>query len=452
MKQSNYRIHYAWVICALAVFSMFISMGLTSNTFSIYINAFIEENGFTKAQGASLSTIRCVTSLIGTILCGKYYDKLGMRRGLSLAIGFIALSFLIYSRAHTLPVFYIGALVCGIGYGFGGMVPITMLINRWFKDKQGFVLGFASAGSGMATIVCPPIMTAGLNAGGVALAASVEGLLILAYALLMFLLLRNSPEEKGLAPYGSEPHQDSSAIPKGGVMPDTDAADAAHISEAAPATDAAHTPDASHASDAVHAADEANAPLKQPLSRRSDYLLIFAMFLVGIITAPASESLAVHMANEGLSSGVAAAAISVYGLFMTGGKFVYGTLVDMIGSYKANRIFTIVLAFGFVSAFFVSGQHPVFAFLMTAGLGAGYSMTTLGLSIWALRFYTGERANTMVRYYWVATLLGSLTFTTMPGLVADLTESYRLYYGSCVLLLLLLMGIIQRTYRRYIDL
>ncbi|MGN0716109.1 MAG: hypothetical protein ACI4LN_09800 [Anaerovoracaceae bacterium] len=72
----KHHIHYGWVICILCVLTMFCTMGLASNTFSIYINAFIEENGFTRAQGASLSSVRCIASLLGTILCGIYYDKL----------------------------------------------------------------------------------------------------------------------------------------------------------------------------------------------------------------------------------------------------------------------------------------------------------------------------------------------------------------------------------------
>lgn len=420
LKQTQHKFHYGYIICILAVFTMFISMGLTSNTFSIYINAFIEENGFTKAQGASLSTLRCVSSLIGTIICGKYYEKLNMRKGLSLAISMIALSFLIYSQAHTLIVFYIGALICGLGYGLGTMVPITMLLNRWFADKQGFVLGFASAGSGMATIVAPPLMTAGLEAGGVALAASVEGLVILGYALLMFLLLRNDPKEKDLLPYGANTVSTLEATTANKGNKDKKKAD--------------------------------DGALKTPLSHRADLLLIIAMFLVGLITAPPSESLAVHMSNAGVSSNTVALAISVYGLFMTGGKFVYGALVDVIGSYKANRLFTCFLVIGFVSAFFVDSDHLIFTFLTVAGLGAGYSMTTLGLSIWAIRFHTGEQATNMVRYYWIASLIGSLSFTTMPGLVADITGSYRLYYGSCTIVLLLIMWIVQRTYRKYTDL
>ena len=406
MKQ---KIHYGWVICALCVMTIFCTMGLTSNTFSIYINAFIEENGFSKAQGASLSSMRCVASLIGTVVTGYYYYKLNVRKGMSLAVMMVAFSFFIYSRAHSLSLFYVGAFLAGLGYGLGTMIPITMLINRWFVSRQGFALGFASAGSGLATIISPPFITAALEAGGVKLAATLEGSLILIYSLLMFLLLRNTPEEKGLKPYQTS--QKETAVLK---------------------------------------PEEIEAPAsKRPLSRKTDILLLAALFLLGVVTTPSSESLAVHLSTENVTPELTATAVSVYGLFMTAGKFVYGALTDHIGSYRTNYIFTAALALGLLSGFFAGGDNLFCTFLFVALMGFGFSMTTLGLSVWALTFYDGEKATAGVRHFWIATLTGSLAFTSMPGIFADAFGSYRLYYAMSSLLLLLIMGIIQRTYQKY---
>ena len=405
----EHKIHYGWVICALCVMTMFCTMGLTSNTFSIYINAFIEENGFSKAQGASLSTVRCVASLLGTMITGFYYKRLNLRKGLSLAVVMIALSFFIYSQAHSLAVFYAGAFIAGLGYGLGTMVPVTMVINRWFQSRQGFALGFASAGSGLATIVSPPLITSGLEAGGVHLAALTEGGLVLAYGVVMFLLLRNSPEEKGLAPY-QKPGESLS-----------------HDGEAETRMEAQ----------------------KKPLSRSGDIILIGALFLLGIVTTPSSESLAVHLSTESVTPELTATAVSIYGLFMTGGKFVYGALSDRIGSYRTNYIFTTILASGLFAGFFAGNDNMVATFLFVALMGFGFSMTTVGLSVWALAFYQGERATSAVRHFWISTLIGSLTFTSVPGVFADMMGSYRAYYAMSGIILLIVMTIIQTMYRKY---
>ena len=332
----KHHIHYGWMICILCVLTMFCTMGLASNTFSLYVNAFIEENGFTRAQGASLSTVRCIASLLGTILCGIYYDRLNMRKGLSLAAAMIGISFLIYSRAHTLSVFYSGAFMAGLGYGLGTMVPVTMMINRWFAEKQGFVLGFASAGTGIATILCPPLITAGLTAGGVSLAASCEGVLVLIYAVIMFFLLRNTPSELGLLPYGAE---DASPVPSGSLLP-----------------------------------------------QHAEKLPLAAAFLIGMITAPNAESLAVHLTTSGLDPVAVAAAVSTFGLAMTIAKFLYGAMTDRIGIFRTNLLFTLILCLAFFSGFLAGNGNETAAFLSAAGMGIGYSMTTITFSLYAHSF------------------------------------------------------------------
>ena len=412
----KHHIHYGWVICILCVLTMFCTMGLASNTFSIFVNAFIEENGFTRAQGASLSTVRCVASLLGTIICGVYYDKLNMRKGLSLAVAMIGISFLIYSRAHTLIVFYIGAFVAGLGYGLGTMVPVTMMINRWFAEKQGFVLGFASAGTGMATILCPPLITAGLTAGGVFLAASCEGILVLIYAVIMFFLLQNTPSEMGLLPYGAK---DVSPVPSGSAVPDSPSQEAALLSGSL-------------------------------LPRHAEKLPLAAAFLIGMITAPNAESLAVHLTTAGLDPVTVAAAVSTFGLAMTIAKFVYGAMTDRIGIFQTNLVFTGILCLAFFSGFLAGNGSETAAFLSAAGMGIGYSMTTITFSLYAHSFYSGKKAADAVRHFWIATLTGSLAFTTVPGLVADLTGSYRLYLLCSIPVLLGGMAILQILYKKYV--
>lgn len=410
----NVKLHYGWIICVLAVLTMFCTMGLSSNTMSIYINAFIEENGFTKAQGASLPTIRCVASLIGTMICGFYYDKLNMRRGLSLSVAMIGIAFLIYSRAQALPVFYVGAFIAGLGYGLGTMVPATMLINRWFASGQGFVLGIVSAGTGVATIICPPMITAGLEAGGVALAASVEGLLILVYAALMLLLLRNHPADKGLLPYGAG---------------ETDTA-----SVSAKPLPADQKPDAG----------------SSLLPKSMERLVLLAPFLIGIVTAPNAESLAVHLTTSGLTAATASLCVSTFGITMTIGKMVYGAMADRIGLFRTNLVFSCFLLAGFSSGWFVSGDAPAIGFFQTACLGAGYSMTTIAFSLFANSFYSGKKAADAVRHFWVSTLVGSLAFTTVPGIVADMTGSYRIYQVCCIPVFLAGISILQILYKKYV--
>ena len=78
-------------------------------------------------------------------------------------------------------------------------------------------------------------------------------------------------------------------------------------------------------------------------------------------------------------------------------------------------------------------------------------MTTITFSLYANSFYSGKKAADAVRHFWVSTLVGSLAFTTVPGIVADMTGSYRLYQVCCVAVFLAGIAILQVLYKKYAD-
>ena len=50
--------------------------------------------------------------------------------------------------------------MAGIGYGLETMMPISLLIDRWFAYKKALALSICTIGSGLASIIFPPIIAA----------------------------------------------------------------------------------------------------------------------------------------------------------------------------------------------------------------------------------------------------------------------------------------------------
>ena len=48
-------------------------------------------------------------------------------------------------------------LMSGLGVSMLGMVPASMLISRWFRDRMSTAMGVAYAGFGTGTIVVVPL-------------------------------------------------------------------------------------------------------------------------------------------------------------------------------------------------------------------------------------------------------------------------------------------------------
>ena len=196
------KIHYGWVICVTCTLLLFVTMGTVSNGFSIYLPYIMAERGLTHAQTSSLVTLRCLVAFVAMLLIGGYYRKVSLRVGTGLAVCCAGLAFWLYSAAETYPLFCVGAAVSGISYGLGSMIPVSILINRWFDQHRALALSICASGSGIATIVLPPVTTHLVERFSMSAAFRMEGAAILVCAGVVLLVLRNDPRDKGLRPCG----------------------------------------------------------------------------------------------------------------------------------------------------------------------------------------------------------------------------------------------------------
>jgi len=158
--------HYAWLVCLGGALSLFTVMGLGVNIFTLYQPEIISVNGFTNAQGSWITTTRSLFILAALLCVNQLCAKIGLRLVMTLGMLLVGLSCLCFGLAKTFPAYCLAAALTGLGYCFGGMVPLSLVITNWFDSRRGFALGLASAGSGVATIFAPPIVTALIRSHG----------------------------------------------------------------------------------------------------------------------------------------------------------------------------------------------------------------------------------------------------------------------------------------------
>ena len=153
------KLHRAWLVCAGATLLMFISTGMVVNSLTVYLPYILSEYGLTNAQGSLINTIRCLASLGSMFFVERYYKALGLRWGTILAMAACVLSYVLYGLARSFPGFCLGAVVGGIGCSLGGIVAATIAIDTWFSGSRGTAMGICTAGSGLAMVVLPPVLT-----------------------------------------------------------------------------------------------------------------------------------------------------------------------------------------------------------------------------------------------------------------------------------------------------
>jgi len=109
------------------------------------------------AHGWSIASIQVAFSIFVALetwltpVEGWIVDLLGAQRGPKLMVAFggvfIALGWIVNSKAETLSMLYLGAVLAGIG---GGAVYATAVGQavKWFPDRRGLAVGLTAAGFG----------------------------------------------------------------------------------------------------------------------------------------------------------------------------------------------------------------------------------------------------------------------------------------------------------------
>ncbi len=194
------NIHYSWWICAGCTLLIFCTMGLTTNAFTVFQPYLIADGGLSNTQASLVVSIRNLFALFSMFIIEWFYRQSGIRLGVSIAVAGIALSLVMFGAAHSFLGYSLAAAVTGVFYGLGGMFPISIIIGRWFRSHLALALGISAAGTGFATIVMPPLITLMVERQSLSFAFYAEAAFTAAALLVIYAVLRNHPEEKGLAP------------------------------------------------------------------------------------------------------------------------------------------------------------------------------------------------------------------------------------------------------------
>ena len=390
----------AWLACLGCSAALFVVMGLGVNAFTVYQPYLLELQHFTNAQGSWITTVRSLFGMLSMATADTLCRRLGLRRVIAAGLGCFVLSYGLFGAAQSFPACCFAAVFSGLAYGYGGMVPLTLVISRWFRDKRGFALGLMAASSGISTIVAPPLLTRAIEGAGLRLSFWGEGLFSLILAMLAVLLIRDSPEELGLQPYstGESPVQGKTV------------------------------------------------PVRQKdFTPVLWWAAVAAAFFTGGPCGPGFSHLTVLYTAEGYDSGTVALMISCFGVVLMLSKVLYGSISDALGSRTAN--------------FFTFGTGIAgFALCCLAPLGSmplnwvglvctalGMPLSSVSLSVWAGELSGGGDYDRLVKWLSTSYMVGALVTGPVPGMLADrfgsYVPAYALFAGCLVCSMILIQGV-----------
>lgn len=376
---------------------LFCTSGLAVNAFTVYQPYILQYNGFTNTQSSDLIMLRSLFSFFAMFLTGRYYKIFSYRIGLCLSGLLAAVSFLCFGLSRTYLHYCVSAAILGVAFGFGTMIPITILLSRWFCRHRTLALGICSSSTGLSTLGIPSLLTAMIRQGGLARTFLWEAAAVVLLTVAALFLI-GDPEKEACR--------------------EEDGASAGETEQ------------------------------EKKLPARAWWLLIPILLLTGAVTSVGYSHLSMVMTSSGFSAETVARGIMVSGLALTVGKLLYGAVSEKTSVYCGNRIFGIAALAG-LGLICLNGGRTAVIFAGLLLYGGGLAFTTVGLSAWCGELCTGTQYAATVRRFQIGYSAGTLLFSSFPGILADRAGgSYIPAFGCFFLCCGFVLFSIQRIIRK----
>src|SRR3954453_1753595 len=199
------RIHYAWLVAAVALFTLVTSAGMRATT-GVLIVPLQDEFGWSRAMIGFALAINLVVYGLGGPFAAAFVERYGMRRVIAVALLGVAAG----ARLSTRPTapWQLDILWGFINAAATGAISVplaAMVANRWFVKRRGLVTGLLTANNAAGQLVFLPLLAFIVTHWGWRYAAvTVRGVSVGLVLPLALLFMRDGPSDLGIAPYGGD--------------------------------------------------------------------------------------------------------------------------------------------------------------------------------------------------------------------------------------------------------
>ena len=332
--------YYGWVIVALAFWTM--AFTITARfSFAIYQVPLIAEFGWGRgALGGAYALMLAAYALFCPFV-GSLFDRRGPRSvvpwGSALVGTGLTLSFFVSSLWH---VYLFTGLFLGLGAAMSGFAVNSAMMPRWFQRGRGTATGIALSGSGIGILLLVPAIERLIAGAGWRAAYLAFGLLVLVgFAPVLWLLLRDRPEDVGQSLDGLPPAAGRPAAPGRGRA----------------------------------------EPLLRVMAgvrgERNFWVLAVIVFFIGVNNNTVLSQLALYLTDAKFSTAFAALIFGSLGAIRMAGSMALGWASDRIGRRQAQAAAIAISAAGLAVLLLIpamgSPAWMAWLFALVYGIGTG---------------------------------------------------------------------------------
>jgi MFS family permease len=364
-------------------------VGLVTNVAGLFFDPVATEIGVSKGEVSLMLTICNISFALGGMVAPTLMKAKSPKPMLVVGTAVLAASTAALTLCHSIMPMYVLCVLRGVSAGIIGMVFATTVLGNWFVEGLGLVTSIAFGFSGIAGAVFSPILSGVISGAGWRMGYLVAAAMTVALNLPAILFLPAvDPTLCGQKALGAKEQEDGST--------------ASVADERAGATSGSSTATAISA-------------------------LLFALVFAYAVLSSGVTALPQHFPGIAESFGLGATGATMLSLCMianTGGKVLFGALVDKIGTRLSILGYSVAILVGIVLMLFV---HQPLSMLVAAALfGLCYSLGTVGISM-TTREVFGDANYT--RVYPTFTLGGNFAnaiFSSVVGFMYDFSGGYVL--------------------------
>jgi MFS family permease len=199
--------HYGWVIVAAGMLCILACLGFGRFALGMLLPSMASTLHLSYSQMGFISTANFLGYLASVLVSAHWAGRIGSRRLIFFALLVVGISMVLVSRATGFASVLLLYMITGIGSGATN-VPVMGLVAAWFSSRwRGRAAGFIVIGSGFAIMISGrliPCLNRRIGPEGWRASWLILSGIVMLIAFVTFALLRDGPEEKGLAPVGDD--------------------------------------------------------------------------------------------------------------------------------------------------------------------------------------------------------------------------------------------------------
>lgn len=355
------------------------SLGLLTNGNGVFYAPMARDLNILRGSISLHTTFMALAKALTALTVPKVVEKLGLKKTITFGVILATLGTFFMGFVNNTFFIYLLGVIRGAGANYFSLVPMAMILNRWFDKKNGLAIGLASGTSGIIGAIAAPILTSMIHAYGWRFAFIGKSFFVLVLVLPAILYpFSLDPTDDGLLPYGHEKQKDRDVIRRSEV--------------------------------------KQNSP--------TNFLFIALMIFSFLNTLVLFMNS--HFPGYGESVGLnpETASLMLSGV-MVGNlvwKAFFGVLSDKIGAIQASLSMLTVSSLALLSLIFL--QHPIPLILGSFFFGTSFSISGVALPILSNEFFgpvVGARVYSKLNFL---SGIGGALGVGLTGYIFDFTGSY----------------------------